>query len=105
MKPVPPAQKLLMKNRHVRVWEMVVEPGESYPLHRHKYPYLSIPLEKATLDLFDGEGKRRRLTLRPGDVIWEVPPEVHSVTNVGRTRFRNRLIELTGPVARSARKD
>jgi quercetin dioxygenase-like cupin family protein len=104
MKAVPPAQKLLMKNRYVRVWEMAVPPGQSYPLHRHKYPYLSICLDGATLDLFDGTGTRRRLTLRPGNVVWEVPPEVHSVRNVGRTRFRNRLVELTGAGARSARK-
>jgi beta-alanine degradation protein BauB len=104
MKRVPPAQKLVMKNRYVRVWEMVVQPGKSYPLHRHRYPYLSICLEGATLDLFDGTGRRTRLTLRPGDVVWEVPPEVHSVRNVGRTKFRNRLVELTGAGARSARK-
>ena len=96
MKPVPPAQKLLLKNRRVRVWEMVVEPGESYPLHRHRYPYLSIALEGATLVLADAEGREKRLTLRAGDVVWETPPEAHSVRNVGRTRFRNRLVELTG---------
>lgn len=104
MPTVPPAQKLLLKNRLVRVWEMVVLPGKSYPLHRHRYPYLSICLSGATLDLYDASGKRRRLTLRPGDVVWEVPPEIHSVRNVGRTTFRNRLVELTGAGARSARK-
>jgi beta-alanine degradation protein BauB len=105
MKSVPPAQKLLMKNRSVRVWEMVVEPGQSYPLHRHRYPYLSVVLEGASLVLIDGVGKEERLSLRAGDVVWKVPPDEHSVRNVGRTRFRNRLIELTGVGGSPARKD
>lgn len=104
MKEVPPAQKLLMKNRRVRVWEMVVEPGKSYPFHRHHYPYLSIVLEGAALILTDGAGKEERLTLRPGDVVWKVRPDKHSVRNVGRTRFRNRLVELTGGGRRSPEK-
>jgi quercetin dioxygenase-like cupin family protein len=96
MKPVPPAQKLLQKNRRIRVWEMVVEPGRSYPWHQHRYPYLSVVLEGATLLLTDEHGKEERLRLRTGDVVWKVPPDAHSVRNVGRTRFRNRLIELLG---------
>jgi quercetin dioxygenase-like cupin family protein len=94
MKPVPPAQKLLLRNRRVRVWEMIVEPGESYPWHRHRHPYLSIALEGATLVLTDEAGTEERLRLRAGDVVWKVPPDAHAVRNVGSTRFRNRLIEL-----------
>jgi beta-alanine degradation protein BauB len=94
MKPVPPAQKLLLKNRRVRVWEMVLEPGETYPLHRHRYPYLSIMLDAATVVMTGPEGGEERLRVRKGDVVWRVPPDDHSVRNVGRTRFRNRLVEL-----------
>ncbi len=83
---------------------MVVEPGKSYPFHRHHYPYLSIVLEGAALILTDGAGKEERLTLRPGDVVWKVRPDKHSVRNVGRTRFRNRLVELTGGGRRSPEK-
>jgi beta-alanine degradation protein BauB len=96
MKTVPPAQKLLMKNRRVRVWEMVLDPGKSYPMHRHRYPYLSIMLENATIVMTDNKGQDERLKVRKGDVVWRVPPDVHSVRNVGRTRFRNRLVELSG---------
>jgi quercetin dioxygenase-like cupin family protein len=96
MKDVPPAQKLLMRNRRVRVWEMVLEPGESYPLHRHRYPYLSIMLEDASVVMTNGAGRMERLKVRAGDVVWRVPPDDHSVRNVGRTRFRNRLVELLG---------
>ncbi len=96
MRPTPIAQKLLLRNRRVRVWEMVLEPGEAYPRHRHHRPYLSICLEPALLELTDGRGRARRLRLREGDLVWERPPEVHSVRNLGRTRFRNRLVEILG---------
>jgi len=91
---VPPAQRLLMKNRRVRVWEMVIEPGESYPMHHHRWPYLSIILENATVVLTHPDGRQERLRVRKGDVVWRLRPESHSVRNVGRTRFRNRLVEL-----------
>jgi len=94
MKNVPPAQKLILKKRQVRVWEMVLRPGQAYPFHRHRHPYLSIMLEDATVVMTDAEGREERLRVRKGDVVWRVPPDDHSVRNVGRTRFRNRLVEL-----------
>jgi len=93
---VPPAQKLLVRNRRVRVWEMVLRPGESYPFHHHAHPYLSIMMESATVVMTDRRGREERLRVRKGDVVFRVPPDDHSVRNVGRTRFRNRLVELLG---------
>ena len=75
---------------------MVLQPGEAYPLHRHRYPYLSIMLENASVVMTDPQGREERLKVRKGDVVWRVPPDDHSVRNVGRTRFRNRLVELVG---------
>ena len=96
MKQTPPAQKLLVRNRRVKVWEMVLEPGEVYPLHRHRHPYLSIMLEDASVVMTDSRGRAEPLKVRKGDVVWRSRPEAHSVRNVGPTRFRNRLVELTG---------
>lgn len=73
---------------------MVLEPGEAYPRHVHRYPYLSIMLENAKVVLTDVGGREERLVLRRGDVVWRVPPDEHAVRNVGRTKFRNRLVEL-----------
>ncbi len=95
-KNVPPAQRLLLRNRKVRVWEMLLRPGESYPLHGHHYPYLAVILESASLTLTNSEGRKRHLRAKTGDVIWKTPPDDHSVRNTGRTRFRVRLIELIG---------
>lgn len=73
---------------------MTLAPGESYPMHEHRHPYLSVILEGTTVVMSDPRGKEERLRLRPGDVVYRVPPDTHSVRNVGRRRFRNRLIEL-----------
>jgi hypothetical protein len=43
----PPANRLLFENEQTRVWEMLVQPGESFPMHSHEYPYLSLNMETA----------------------------------------------------------
>lgn len=90
----PPAHRLLFENEHTRVWEMVLEPGESFPIHSHEYPYLSLIVEAAPLILVEEDGTERRLELEAGQVIWGDIPDIHAVRNVGTTRFRNRLVEF-----------
>jgi len=91
----PPASRLLFENERTRVWEMVVQPGESFPMHSHEYHYLSLTMESAaTLVLVQEDGTERRLELEAGAVIWGDIPDVHAVKNVGATVFRNRLVEF-----------
>jgi quercetin dioxygenase-like cupin family protein len=92
----PPANRLLFENEHTRVWEMLVQPGKSFPMHSHEYPYLSLIMEAATLVLAAQDGAERRLELEAGQVIWGDIPDVHGVKNVGTTPFRNRLVEFKG---------
>ena len=94
MAKVPPAHKLLFENECTRVWEMVLEPGESYPLHAHEYPYLSLVIEGASLLLIGEDGREEPVQAAAGAVLWREPPDVHAVRNVGNTRFRNRLVEF-----------
>ena len=91
----PPANRLLFENEHTRVWEMLVQPGESFPMHSHEYPYLSLAMESpAALILVEEDGTERRLELEAGAVVWGNVPDVHAVRNVGTTVFRNRLVEF-----------
>ena len=85
--------RLLFENEHVRVWEMLLEPGESFPLHAHEHPYLSLILEGALLKLIGEDGSEEPVQATAGAVLWR-EPDVHAVRNVGDTRFRNRLVEL-----------
>ena len=90
----PPAHRLLFENEHTRVWEMLLEPGESFPMHSHEYPYLSLIIEGASLILSEEGGAERRLELEAGAVVWGDIPDAHAVKNVGKTTFRNRLVEF-----------
>jgi quercetin dioxygenase-like cupin family protein len=85
---------LLFENEHTRVWEMLLQPGESFPMHSHEYPYLSLIMESATLILSEEDGTERRLEVETGQVVWGDTPDVHAVKNVGTTTFRNRLVEF-----------
>ena len=91
----PPAHRLLFENEHTRVWEMLLQPGESFPMHSHEHPYLSLIMETgAVLILVEEDGPERRLELEAGQVVWGDTPDVHAVKNVGTTVFRNRLVEF-----------
>jgi len=90
----PPAHRLLFENEHTRVWEMLLQPGEVFPLHSHEYPYLSLIIEGASLILSEEDGTERRLEVEAGQVVWGDIPDVHAVKNVGTTAFRNRLVEF-----------
>ena len=90
----PPANRLLFENEHTRVWEMLLQPGESFPMHSHEYPYLSLIIDGASLILSEEDGTERRLELEAGAVVWGDTPDAHAVKNVGTTAFRNRLVEF-----------
>ena len=44
------ATQVLFENEHVKVWEMVLEPGDSSALHHHKYEYFFVVLEGDAID-------------------------------------------------------
>ena len=88
-------QTELLVNDHVRVWEVALEPGESQPWHLHHNPYLVVNLEAAPgrMDWLDGSPPRF-VNEYVGGVIFRPTSPVHMLTNVGPTRYRNRLVEL-----------
>lgn len=100
------ATKKLFENDEVIVWEMVLEPGESSGLHTHSHSYVFSVLEGSTCEVTDKEGKScGALTMEPGFTMHLqlqgkelVSPEfripiTHSATNLGKTRFREILVE------------
>ena len=96
----------LFENDKISVWEMVLEPGQSSGLHTHSHSYLFYVLEGSTGEVFDKDGKScGALQMEPGFTMYfqmqgkELVagdfriPITHSATNVGKTRFREILIE------------
>lgn len=92
----PVAQRVLFENDRVRVWEIVLEPGEELAVHTHTLDYLVITIEPSDMEVREHTGELRRTHAQPGEVSWTSvgPGQTHALKNVGATRFRNRVIEL-----------
>ena len=100
------ATKKLFENEKIAVWEMVLEPGESSGLHTHLHPYIFYVLEGSTGEVTDKDGQScGALEMEPGFTMFfqligkELVagdfriPVTHSARNVGKTRFREILVE------------
>jgi quercetin dioxygenase-like cupin family protein len=91
--------KLLFENDRVRVWEMVLHPGERSKRHIHESDYVFVYTTKSKLALLR-EGKPVETSEEgPGFVQYTDVGSgiVHAVENVGTGDHREILVELKGP--------
>jgi quercetin dioxygenase-like cupin family protein len=86
---------IVFENEHVRVWEVRLEPGQVQSWHQHEHPYLIVAIETADnhMEFLDGS-EPRSMHETAGRVVYRDAGKVHKLTNVGETRYVNRLIEL-----------
>ena len=84
----------LFENEHVKVWDLVLEPGQSSPWHRHTMHYLFIVTEPGTLKVEFEDGTSGESELGLGEVVMGQKDSVHRVTNVGNARYSNAIVEL-----------
>lgn len=99
----------VFENDKIIVWEFVLEPGETTPMHTHEHDYIFYVLDGAPLQVFDVAGKDLgTLDAKTGSVFVlrmdgddlvgvhdpsvRVPAE-HAAKNVGPTRYREILVE------------
>lgn len=87
---------ILYEDDRVRVWELVVGPGESFPVHDHALDYVTISLDEADLEAHEADGSVRRNRRAPGDVQYTRvgTGQRHELRNVGSTPYRNRIVEF-----------
>jgi len=93
--------RLLFENERVRVWDLVLAPGESTGVHRHTCDYLYVVIGDGTLQTryADGSSDPPR-DMKDGDVRFrsiegeaEVRP-IHEAVNRGNGPWRNIVVEL-----------
>ena len=96
----PGNHKLLFENETVRVLDTTVLPGETTPVHTHKYP-ASLYIESwSDFIRYDEKGNvlldSRTLdrSPKPGDVLWSSPLEPHSLKNTGNTEIKVIAFEI-----------
>jgi len=87
------------ENERVKVWDFVLEPGASIPMHTHRRDHVIVVVEGSRLEVEYADGRRGFFEPRPGDVhVGMVDGEdTHDARNVGTTRYRNLIIELKEP--------
>ena len=88
------ATDVIFENDRVKIWNLIVEPGQSSDWHLHGRDYITCTLEGDHLTLeLDGEASQQRQT-NVGDWQWHGDHSIHRVVNNSDTRYKNILIEL-----------
>jgi hypothetical protein len=101
------ANKKIFENDKIAVWEMVLQPGESTGIHTHRHDYMFYVIEGSTGEVTDKDGNiLGSLAMNAGDTMFFrhvgdqfiagdfTVPATHSARNVGRTRYREILVEV-----------
>lgn len=103
--PVPvanePRHHVKFENEFVRVFDVVVPPGDATLFHLHSNDYAFVSIGDATLKAQAVGGQLGDLILKDGEARFTKGPITHRVANVARTAFRNITIEILkspGPV-------
>lgn len=96
--PVPvasePRHHLKFENEYVRVFDVVVPPGDATLFHIHANDYAFVSIGDATLKAEVTGGQPGDLIVKDGEARFTKGPVTHRVTNVASAPFRNITIEL-----------
>jgi beta-alanine degradation protein BauB len=94
------ATEVLFENDRVRIWSMILEPGQATPVHQHDLDYVQVQLAGdriAGAPEPDNEGRYteyREHDVTPGQ-FWFMPRGgVEVAKNVGKETYKGLLIEL-----------
>jgi mannose-6-phosphate isomerase-like protein (cupin superfamily) len=93
-KPGDVANEFKFENERVKVWEMLLDPGESSDLHHHSMDYMLIILEGESIDADFDSGKSIQLPVHHGQVIYVPKGNTETAINRSKVRYREILIEL-----------
>ena len=100
----PIGSRVLYEDDRLRVWELEVEPGDTFPQHHHMLDYVTVALDEGHLEVLDADGSIVRNHRKVGDIqVTRVGQgQIHALRNVGTTRYRNRIIEFKSEFKSSA---
>ena len=96
----PEHHRLVFENDEVRVLDTCIEPGETAPLHTHRWPSVLFAVTSDHVVRRDMDGNVLLDTRASGDVlesgsaIWVGQMTPHSVENVGEAAIRLLNVEL-----------
>ena len=83
-----PGHTPVFENDKVRVERLVIDPGQSIPLHTHSHSGLGVAVSAADIVIQSPPSQKpQKVHFKPGDFQWHDGPQTHSLENVGKTRF------------------
>ena len=88
------ATRVIFENDRVKVWEMLLEPGEASDLHEHTMDYMLCIIEGESVDADFANGKSIQLPVGPGSFFFVPRGNTETAVNRSKTRYREILIEL-----------
>ncbi len=90
--------RVLYENERIRVWRIVLEPGDRVPFHTHRNPYVWICTDGTTGAHRENDGKEQHfdyhpdeldfLPIRPGEKL------IHDLENIGDATLGFIVVEL-----------
>jgi len=97
----PKNHTLLFENEVVRVLDTSVKPGETVPLHTHRWPSALYIMSFSDFVRRDGDGNvvadsRTGVKLPEGGALWSPPLALHTLENVGTSELRAINVEVKG---------
>jgi len=86
--------EMVWENEHVRVWDLILESGQSSEWHRHSMHYTFIVTRAGKLKAEHEDGSESVLDLQLGQVVMGQQGSLHKVTNVGTELYSNAIVEM-----------
>jgi quercetin dioxygenase-like cupin family protein len=91
----PAANAPILENDRVRIFQTILQPGQSTPMHFYRGPRLAIVISSGEVDVTtEGKSTPDHLTRAAGEVYWRPTPLTFALKNVGKTTFEIVDIEL-----------
>jgi quercetin dioxygenase-like cupin family protein len=103
LRAAPKHHALLFENEAVRVLDTRIAPGETVPLHTHRWPSALYILTWSDFVRRDREGKvivdsRAGGKLAEGSALWSGPLAAHTLENVGTSEIRAISVEVKAAI-------
>jgi len=97
-----PRHHLKFENQYVRVFDVIVPPGDATSFHVHSNDYVFVTIGDALLINEVTGSEAADLILKDREVRFTKGPFTHRVTNVAITPFHNITVEILGSPGRAA---
>ncbi len=94
------ASRLLFENERVRIWEMLMEPGETGPVHQHEWDHVLIQISgdrMAVVPEADTGGEFQEYLeadVVPGQTFFVAKGGIERARNIGDQAYHEIIVEL-----------